>query len=371
MALFSTFKSIQLNPDSDISLIAQLSQQITWLIASGELSEGDLLPPMRELAEQLGVHMHTVRQAYQRLEANSLVSIRTRRGTEVLAYDPEALAVVSEDRTSRLIGVILPTPVSFYSPYVQTIQREALDRGYFPIFCYAFDNPFLAESYFNQLLSRHVDGFIITGLALPSLLENPGLLKKYPPIISVDMPDIPGYQVLIDLEYAGCQAAEHLLTHGYRRIGLITPPLEWPNVMPFYKGYEKALLASGLSPDPELTAVVDCFEDTCGQDGADQLLDLTQRPEAIVAAADRLALGAMRAIQGRGLKIPDDIALVGANDIPAAALVTPGLTTISMPAAEMGSRAFIMLEELLSGKKPSRKKVVLDTELVIRRSCGC
>ncbi len=116
MAANQIFDALQLNPDSDIPLIAQLAQQITWLIASGELREGDQLPPMRELAEQLGVHMHTVRQAYQRLEANNLVSIRTRRGTEVLAYDPEALAGVSTDRTSRLIGVILPNPVSFYLP---------------------------------------------------------------------------------------------------------------------------------------------------------------------------------------------------------------------------------------------------------------
>ena len=371
MAANQIFDALQLNPDSDIPLIAQLAQQITWLVASGELGEGDLLPPMRELAEQLGVHMHTIRQAYQRLEANNLVSIRTRRGTEVLAYDPEALAGVSTDRTSRLIGVVLPNPVSFYSQYVQVIQRAALDGGYFPIFCYTYDNSFLAETYFNQLLSRHVDGFIITSLFLPSLLENPDLLKKYPPIVSVDMPDMPGFQVLLDLENAGYQAAGHLLSHGYRRIGLITPPLEWPNVLPFYQGYEKALAESDLLPEPELTAVVNSFEDACGQAGADQLLDLSRPPEAIVAIADPLALGAMRSIQARGLKIPEDIALMGANDIPAAALVTPGLTTISMPAAEMGSRAFAMLEALLSGKNPSRKKVVLDTELVIRSSCGC
>ena len=93
---------LSLNPDSDVSLIAQLSQQIIWLIASGELKAGEKLPPMRDLADLLGVHMHTVRQAYQRLEADGLVSIRTKRGTEVLSYNPDTLAEISADRSTRL-----------------------------------------------------------------------------------------------------------------------------------------------------------------------------------------------------------------------------------------------------------------------------
>ncbi|MCJ7735431.1 MAG: GntR family transcriptional regulator [Anaerolineales bacterium] len=362
---------LQLNPDSDISLIAQLTRQITWLISSGELQAGELLPSMRDLANQLEVHMHTVRQAYQRLEADHLVSIRTRRGTEVLPYNPEALAAISGDTTSHLVGIILPNPVPFYTPYIQRIQNAARDLGYFPLFCYTFDNSFLAETFFNQLLTRQVDGFIITSLSLPSLVENPALREKYPPIVSVDMPDMPGYKVLLDLENAGYQAAAHLLSHGYRRLGLITPPLEWPNLTPYYQGYQKALAEYNLKPEPELIRIVQGFLEPFGQEGAEELLDLAQPPQAILCAADPLALGAMTAIRERGLSIPGDIALAGSNDIPSASLVNPALTTVSMPAAEMGSRAFNMLEKLLSGKKPPQEQIILPTELVIRRSCGC
>ena len=227
------------------------------------------------------------------------------------------------------------------------------------------------ETYFKQLLARQVDGFIITSLMLPSLFENSDLLKKYPPIVSADMPDMPGYCVLLDLENAGYQAATHLISHGYRRLGLITPPLEWPNVTPFYQGYIKALSAHNLQPDLDLVRIVEGFQEDFGREGAEELLNLEQPPRAILAAADPLALGAMAVIRERGLSIPGDIALAGSNDIPSAGLVVPALTTVSMPAADMGTQAFNILEKLLSGLKPSPKKIVLSTKLVIRKSCGC
>ena len=217
-----------------------------------------------------------------------------------------------------------------------------------------------------------MDGFIITSLVLPSLVENPNLLEKYPPIVSADMPGMPGYRVLLDLENSGYQAAKHLFSHGYRRLGLITPPLEWPNVTPFYQGYEKALSEYDLRPDPEWSVTVEGFQKSIlvGTE-PEELLDQEQPPRAIVAAADSLALGAMGLIRERGLAIPGDIALVDRMIFPLPHWLTPALTTVSMPAAELGNRAFSMLENLLSGKHPSQKQVVLSTELVIRESCGC
>jgi DNA-binding LacI/PurR family transcriptional regulator len=365
------FSSLQINPQSDISLISQLTQQISWLIASRELNAGDKLPPIRDLADQLGIHMHTVRQAYQRLEEDGLVSAVPRRGTEVLPYNPDVFASGSSERTSFLLGVILPNPVSFYSPFIRSIQEATRDLRYIPIFCYTYENPYLVETYVNQLLTRQVDGIILTSLSLPSILENPERLESYPPIVSVDMPDMPGYRVLLETENAAFQVTKHLIDHGYQRIGLIIPPLEWPNVMPFYQGYERALIEIGLKPNLELIALVDGFGDNFGNEGTTRLLTIAQPPQAIVAAADSLALGAMDAIYEHGLSIPKDIALVGYNDIPAASLIHPGLTTSTVPAAEMGSLALEILQELLAGKTPPHLITTVPTELVLRQSCGC
>lgn len=362
---------LQLDPDSGVSLIAQLVEQLIWLIASGALKEGDKLPPMRELAGDLGVHMHTVRQAYQRLEADQLVSVRTRRGTVVLPYNSATVAERGAEISSYMLGVILPSPASFYAPFIRAIQDAARNLRYLPLFCYTFENPFLVETYFNQLIARQVDGFIITSLSLPPLLSNPLLLQKYPPIVTVDMPDMPGYKVLLDNQGAAYQVAGHLLDHGCRRIGLITPPLEWPNVRPFYDGYQRAIKNSGIDLEDELVVEVDGFWEDFGYEGADRLLHLDQPPDAILTAADSLALGALELIREKGLTVPDDIALAGYNDIPAASQVSPGLTTAAVPAARMGEQALETLHQLIEGNKPPRKTISIPTELIIRRSCGC
>lgn len=367
----SLVNRLQLDPDSGIPLISQLVEQLTWLIASGELKEGDKLPSMRQLAGDLGVHMHTIRQAYQRLEADRLVSIRTRRGTVVLPYDPAAIAERGAATPSYLIGIILPNPTSFYTPLIQAIQDGARDLRYLPLFCYTFENPYLVETYFNQLIARQVDGFIFVSVGPASLIENPHLMDSYPPVVSVDIPDMPGYQLLPDNAGAAYQLTRHLLEHGHRRIGLITPPLEWPNVMSFYQGYEQALQENDLETSPELVARVQGFFESHGWQGAQQLLSLDQLPEAILAPADVLALGALSAIKDRGLQVPGDMALAGYNDIPAAALVNPGLTTAAVPAAQMGEKALAILQDLMDGSNPSPQSITIRTELIIRHSCGC
>jgi DNA-binding LacI/PurR family transcriptional regulator len=270
-----------------------------------------------------------------------------------------------------LIGVILPSPASFYTPFVRAIQDKARDLRYLPLFCYTFENPYLVETYFNQLIARQVDGFIFASIGLPSLVENPKLMDAYPPIVSVDVPDMPGYQVLLDNEDAAYQLTRHLLDHGAQRMGLITPPLEWPNVTSFYQGYEKACWEGGTAPVPELVRQVEGFFSEHGERGAEALLGVEDPPDAILAASDSLALGALKALQDTGFSVPGDIALAGYNDIPAASLVTPALTTASMPAARMGELALELLHKLMEGEKPARKTITIPTELVIRHSCGC
>ncbi len=365
------FSHLRLDRESDTPLITQLVEGITWLIASGDLKTGDKLPPIRAMADQLGVHMHTVRQAYQRLEADQLVSIRTRRGTIVLPYDPAAVARRSTENPSYLIGVVLPNPGSFYSPFIRAIQEGSRDLGYLPLFCYTFENPYLVDTYFNQLIARQVDGFIFAGIGPVSLIEDPQSLGLYPPMVSVDVPDMPGFQIQIDTEGAASQVTSHLLQHGRKRIGLITPPLEWPNVTPFYQGYQRALEEAGTKIQPELYAQVEGFFSENGQEGARRLLALVDPPDAIVAAADTLALGAMTVIKEQGLQVPGDIALAGYNDIDAASLVQPGLTTAAISASDMGSLALETLQDMILGEKRKSKTQLIPTELVLRASCGC
>jgi DNA-binding LacI/PurR family transcriptional regulator len=170
---------------------------------------------------------------------------------------------------------------------------------------------------------------------------------------------------------AGYQATQHLLKHRHRRIGLLTFDPQAANVRPLYLGYARALEEAGLPSDLALVARVAGFDIESGAAGARKLLGLPQPPTAIFAIADTLALGALSAIKQAGLRIPQDIALVGFNDIPLAELVEPPLTTVAAPSVELGRAAMSMLQDLIAGGKPPADPVVLPTTLVIRQSCGC
>ena len=135
-------------------------------------------------------------------------------------------------------------------------------------------------------------------------------------------------------------------------------------------GYQRALREAGIASDPRWIAAVHGFLTSAGAEGARMLLALDQPPTAIFAISDLPAIGAMCAVQQTGLRVPQDVAIVGFNDIPVAAFVNPSLTTVAAPAYEMGLEAMKMLQNLISGKQPHQKNILLPISLVIRQSCG-
>lgn len=365
------FSYIQINAKADIPLVTQLAQKITWLIASGELKPGDHLPPIRHMADVLGINMHTVRAAYQRLEADMLVSMRTKHGTVVLPYES---GVFKEDRSgisSFLIGVILPTPNPVFNTYLQGISQAASESHFLPIICYAYDNPHLTDRYLNQLLAKNVDGFIVTSTSSSRFVDDPALIDQYPPIVFVDTPDISRNSLLFDSETAAFLATSHLLEHGYEEVGLITCPLDWANVAQCYTGYQQALSKFNKPVKPDLMVEVSDFSQKSGYEGALELLKRGHPPRSLYVISDDLAIGAMQALQGCGFSVPGDVAIAGYNNIEQAALVKPALTSASLPAYEMGLHAVKLLNDLMSGSKPNPKPLRLSTSLVIRESCGC
>jgi DNA-binding LacI/PurR family transcriptional regulator len=365
---------IRIDPDAALPLSAQLNQQITWLIASGELQEGDKLPPIRELAKHLGINMHTVRVAYQHLAVDGLVESRRGLGTQVLAYDPWRVTKRAPDLPSFSIGVLIPGLNPFYTPFIRAIQEAARDARWLFFFCDFHDSPRLARRYVRQLTAKQVDGLILASthqMMEGGIWREAAEPRRLPPVVYVDDPDAPEPVVLLDSEGAGYRATTHLIDHGHSRIGVITGPITWPNLRECYLGYQRALTSAGLDMDSDVVVEVPAFTIDWGYRAAQQLLDKADAPSAIFGAADVLAIGAMQAIEARGETIPDDVAVVGYNDIELAALVHPALTTVSAPAYEMGVHAMTMLQQLRAGHSVKPGRIVVDTELVIRRSCGC
>ncbi len=163
------------------------------------------------------------------------------------------------------------------------------------------------------------------------------------------------------------QAMRHLLALGHRRIGAITGPPGWVATEDRRRGYRAALAAAGIQFDPELEVEAD-FEITEGEQGAAALLDIRNPPTAIFAFNDNIAIGTMRAARARGLRIPEDLSIVGFDDVEHASIVTPALTTVRQPLAEMGRTAVSLLIRLLEHQSVETLSVQLATRLVVRES---
>lgn len=355
-----------------VPLATQLGQQLESLISSTLLKEGERLPPLRELAQRLGIHMHTVRAAYHQLQEAGLVEMRPGRGTRVLAYDAYAVHGGAARAPSFSIGVEIPGLSPFYIPFLRGIHDAARDGPWLLYPCFSFNDPTLASRYFNELTARGVDGLILAAESSPAA-DAWSAQRRFgvPPVVWVNRPDQSGNAVLLDSRAAARMATEHLVQHGHRRVALISGPLRWRNLRDCYLGYRRALRQAGLEVESRLVVEVPDFSLDYGRRAAEQLLALAEPPTAIFGVADVLAIGAMRAIQARGLRVPEDMAIAGYDDIELAALVEPPLTTVAAPSYDMGVAAMSMLRRLIAGEQVEPRRVTLRTELVVRRSCGC
>lgn len=365
---------LHVSTQNDSTLLSQLRQQITWLIAKGQLKPGDQLPSIHHLADHLGINLHTVRSAYKKLEEDGLVQIRQGHGTHVLPLDLTLLSRSSKDMRSHTVGVIIPSWSNpFYHIFLQGVEEIAEKDQTLLFLCNTHDDPKNAWRDFARLSAKQVDGILIASHDVDSLLSSgsgTNSQRHHLPYVTVDWPGSRGYSVQLDLESAGYQATEHLIQHGHRRVGMITVFSDSPNVLAINQGYERALRTSDITPDPDIMIQVTGWGLENGREGAKQLLSGAKPPTALFAAADMLALGAMQAIKASGRLIPDDMALTSFNDIPNAALTEPALTTVAAPTRQMGREAMKMLRTLIDGKQPAKRTLSLPTELVIRQSCG-
>ena len=360
------------DPRAEHSLILQIKMQITWMIASQKLVEGDALPSMRELARYLNVNIHTVRAAYNRLEAEGLVEIRPRARARVLRYDPLCFASQAGRIRNHTIGIILPSISNpFYQSFLKGVQFVAEKNNTLTFICSTYDDETLAWRYYAQLVASGVDGAISVSHDMSGFIQSEEDALKIP-LISADSPANFGYSVELDHENSGFLATKHLIQHGYRRIALVRYTVDTPAVQSIQRGYEAALQQAGLHVLSERIFNANGFDRVCGEVAAQGILNLAERPDAVFVIADQLAIGVIQAFQEAGGFVPQQIAVVSFNNIPEAAFTSPPLTSVAPPTEQLGETAMSMLNDLIAERIFKQKYVVLPcTGLVIRQSCGC
>jgi len=368
--------NISLNPTLDTPLAVQLKEQLTWLIASGQIQPGESLPSVRLAARRLGINLHTVRSAYQKIEAERLVQVQQGKATRVLPFTSGNLAQITNTSPSHTVGVIIPSITNpFYHPFLQGVEAIAKKSFTMIFMCVTHDDPSELLKAYAQLSAKNVDGILLASQDDGPFIEHNSSIREGPggglPLVVIDWPTSTSYSVSIDLENAGYLATRHLLEHGHRRVGLITCAIDIPNVAPINHGYLRALQENGIPCDSDLTALVHGFDTTAGAEGAQRLLAIDRPPTGIFAISDLLAIGAMRALQQTGRQVPEEISIIGFNDIPLAEMVNPSLTTVYAPAYQLGEKAMKILQNLVAGRQPAKRHSILPTHLVVRRSCGC
>jgi LacI family transcriptional regulator len=366
----SPLSSLRLDPTSALGIAAQIRAQIAIRVADGELEPGALLPSVRGLADQLGTNVNTVRAAYGRLQTDGLVQTRHGVGTVVLPASADRLAHGSSQLVSNTVAVLVAGLDPFYLSMLRAIEDVAAGRGTLVLLADTRDSSAFATAIIRRLVARGVDGIIAVSAggveekATRGRRQQPSSL---PPIVHVDQPDRKGYSIVFNGDEAGYLATRHLVEHGHRAIGFVTAPLSWPNAREIHGGYLRAVAETAGHP---LVSEVEAFTAEAGRRAMARLLEAATPPTAVFAAGEVLTVGVVQEARARALEVPSQLAVIGYADSPAATLIEPPLTMVSVPADRAGALAMRTLQDLIVGTKPSPQRIVLETELVVRASCG-
>jgi LacI family transcriptional regulator len=331
-------------------------------------------PTLEEIARAAGVSRSTVSRVIND-EPNVRDEVRQRvwQVVDKVEYHPNAAARSLASRRTQTLGVVIPQTFNtvFVDPFFPEVLRgvaDAANENRRHLMLSMVDRPMEEDFYRRALRSQMLDGVVIVSALLDDPLI-PRLLRDRIPFVTVGrhLPELGVSYVDADNVYGGQMAAAHLLQNGRRKVATITGPLKMVPGLDRLAGYQTALREAGFAVQGELIVEGD-FTQAGGFAGMQQLLPL--EPDAVFVASDLMAVGALRALQQAGRRVPDDVALVGFDDAPVATFTDPPLTTVRQPVYELGVTAIKQLLRLLEEEHEEPVRAILSTELVIRASCG-
>ena len=332
----------------------------------------------KDVAELAGVSRTTVSFVLNNVPGVQ-ISAETRqrvfKAAKELDYVPDAAARALASRRALIIGLVLTrSPHHIASDAVITQILEELIEVFRPhgmqLMIDIIQPSDQKEAYLKLVRAKWIDGMLLSGPRMDDealqALEEDG----FPTVLMGQLPETGFPWVDIDNRAAANKAVAHLISLNHKRIACITnASITYSASAARLTGYRNALNRAGIPYDPKLVRQGDFDMDS----GYRMMVDLLDRQMAFTAAfvaSDTVALGAKAALRERGLKIPEDIALVGFDDLPFARYTDPPLTTVRLPIPDLAHQAGEMLIRILNGDEPEQSQLILDTELVIRGSCG-
>ncbi len=330
---------------------------------------------IKDVAKAAGVAASTVSRV---IADNPRISQKTKEKVlqvmKEMDFYPNAIARSLANRSTKTIGVIMPhsSEQVFVNPFFTEVMRgigmSAMKRGYNVLFSTGSDIEEEYRSTSKLVNEQRVDGLILLTSRIKDKTIDELIKKKFPFVVVGKHPKLENINwVDNNNQEAGYTATEHLIKQGHKSIGFIGGEFTYVFMGERFKGYKKALDSFSIEFSKEFLALEEFLEEG-GYRAMKKLLSNKKRPTAVVVADDLMAFGVMRAIKEEGLRIPQDISVVGFNDTPLASYVDPPLTSVEIFVFDLGYNASEVLINQLEQEDDQKKHIIVPTRLKIRKS---
>nr|WP_269750026.1 MULTISPECIES: ribose operon transcriptional repressor RbsR [Providencia] len=324
---------------------------------------------MKDVARLAGVSTSTVSHVInQNRYVSESITLRVKNAIEELNYAPSALARSLKMNRTNTIGMLLTTSNNpFYAEVVRGVERSCYERGYSLILCNTEGDLQRMNHSLETLLQKRVDGLLIMCTEVQGPSKD--VFTRYPSVPTVMMDwspfDLVG-DVIQDNSFLGGEMS-YLIDSGFTRIACIAGPQDKSPARARYQGFIQAMEQAKIEVNEDYIIFSD-FEFAGGFESMNKLLELSTPPQAIFAGNDAMAVGAYQAIFQKGIKVPDDISIIGYDDIDLSPYMIPPLTTIHQPKDKLGKQAVDQLIYRMDNPEADASVLVLTPELIERQS---
>lgn len=324
-------------------------------------------PTIRDMSAALGLSVATISRVLARPEmVRPDTRERVLKAVKAMGYRPNALAQALARNETKLVFFVVPMLSPFFWDIMDGVEMAAQEDGYSVVLANARRDPQRTKLFYDQVVAQRADGILLTTGQIPDSLALPS--ANWPPTVVVAEPLTDPRAIVVSVDHA--EAAEiavaHLLKLGHKRIAHITGPSRALSVRERRRGFDRAMKKAGLSVPPEWV-VEGLFDAASGEAAITQLFESKAKPTAVFTDNDELAFGAIRGAHRQGLKVPDDLSVVGFDNQRFLEVFEPGLTTMNIPRFEMGYQAMKRLVRCMAGEK-NVSGLRLRTELVVRQT---
>jgi len=328
---------------------------------------------IKDVAKRAGVSIATVSRVLNDVgPVDTQTRHRVRNAAKDLRYVPNALGRSLSIKRTDAIGLLLPDLFGeFFSEVLRGSDQTAQRSHYHLVVSSSHNNKDEIRAALAMMRGR-VDGIVIMSPHIDAETLDENLPHSLPVVLLNCYVDSNGFDSLNIDNYGGAFAmTTHLLSHGYDPIAIIKGVEKNFEAAERLRGFRTAIEQGGVQPDPQLE-FAGLFTEASGYEAARKILAASRRPRAIFACNDSMAIGALSALRDSGIRVPEDIALAGFDDVPIASYLTPTLTSVQVNIQNLGIQAIETVTHAVKHKNThSKKQVLLNTTLTLRESCGC